>query len=128
MQEKTGETMMNIDYPFHFDGRGRTATTDDNDHIRDMIEQLLFTNPGERVNRPDFGSGLMQMVFAPNSPELAAALQFTLQAALQRELGDLIDLQTLDVTAVDSTLNVVIKYVVRRTTQSRTDSFSRSTS
>lgn len=119
--------MMNIDYPFHFDGRGRTAETDDNDHIRDMIEQLLFTNPGERVNRPDFGSGLMQMVFAPNSPELAAALQFTLQAALQRELGDLIDLQTLDVTAVDSTLNIVVKYVVRRTSQSRTESFSRST-
>ena len=86
---------MNIDFPFHFDGRGRTATTTDDDHIRDMIEQLLFTNPGERVNRPDFGSGLLQMVFAPNSPELAAALQFTTQAALQRWLGDLIDLQQL---------------------------------
>src|SRR6516225_1481565 len=110
---------MNIDFPFHVDGRGRTAATDDNDHIRDMIEQLLFTNPGERVNRPDFGSGLMQMVFAPNSPELAAALQFTLQAALQRELGDLIDLQNLDVSALDSTLNIVVKYVVRRTSQSR---------
>ena len=71
---------MNIDFPFHFDGRGRTAATDDDDHIRDMIEQLLFTNPGERVNRPDFGSGLLQLIFAPNSPELAAALQFTLQA------------------------------------------------
>lgn len=118
---------MNIDYPLHFDGRGRTAATDDNDHIRDMIEQLLFTNPGERVNRPDFGSGLMQMVFAPNSPELAAALQFTLQAALQRYLGDLIELQTLDVGAQDSTLNIVLKYVVRRTSQSRTDSFTRST-
>ena len=82
---------MNIDFPFHFDGRGRTAATDDDDHIRDMIEQLLFTSPGERVNRPDFGSGLLQLVFAPNSPELAAALQFTMQAALQRWLGDLID-------------------------------------
>lgn len=118
---------MNIDYPLHFDGRGRTAATDDNDHIREMIEQLLFTNPGERVNRPDFGSGLMQMVFAPNSPELAAALQFTLQAALQRYLGDLIDLQTLEVNAQDSTLNIVLRYVVRRTSQSRTDSFTRST-
>ena len=60
---------MNIDFPFHSDSRGRTATTDDDDHIRDMIEQFLFTNPGERVNRPDFGSGLLQLVFAPNSPE-----------------------------------------------------------
>jgi Bacteriophage baseplate protein W len=117
---------MNIDYPYHFDGRGRTASTDDNDHIRDMIEQLLFTNPGERVNRPDFGSGLLQMVFAPNSPELAAALQFTMQAALQRYLGDLIDLKSLEVTAQDSTLNIVVKYLVRRTQESRTETFQRS--
>ena len=67
--------MNNIDYPFHFDSRGRTAATDDDDHIRDMIEQFLFTNPGERVNRPNFGSGLMQLVFAPNSNEFAASLQ-----------------------------------------------------
>jgi len=117
---------MNIDYPFHFDARGRTAAKDDDDHIRDMIEQLLFTNPGERVNRPDFGSGLLQMVFAPNSPELAAALQFTTQAALQRFLGDLIDLQTLEVTSQDSSLNVVVKYVVKSTGDSRTENFVRS--
>ena len=117
---------MNIDFPYHFDSRGRTATTTDDDHIRDMIEELLFTNPGERVNRPDFGSGLLQMVFAPNSPELAAALQFTMQAALQRYLGDLIDLETLEVTAIDSTLNVVVKYLVRRTQEPRTETFQRS--
>jgi uncharacterized protein len=117
---------MNIDFPFHFDDRGRTAATDDDDHIRDMIEQLLFTNPGERVNRPDFGSGLLQMVFAPNSPELASALQFTMQAALQRYLGDLIDLQSLEVTAEDARLNVVVKYIVRRTQQSRTEALVRS--
>jgi len=114
---------MNIDYPFQFDGRGRTAATDDDDHIRDLIEELLFTSPGERVNRPDFGSGLLQMVFAPNSPELAAALQFTVQAALQRYLGDLIDLQQLDVTAQDSTLSVTVKYMVRRTQQTNTEVF-----
>ena len=95
---------MNIDYPFHFDSRGRTAATDDSDHVRDMIEQLLFTSPGERVNRPDFGSGLLQMVFAPNSPELAAALQFTLQAALQRWLGDVIEVRALEVSSEDSRL------------------------
>src|SRR5271169_7214578 len=104
---------MNINFPYHLDGRGRTAGTDDNDHIRDMIEQLLFTSPGERVNRSDFGSGLLQMVFAPNSPELAAALQFTTQAALQRYLGDLIDLQSLNVSVQDSTLSVVVKYVIK---------------
>ena len=116
---------MNIDFAYRFDGRGRTAATDDDDHIRDMIEQLLLTSPGERVNRPDFGSGLLQMVFAPNSTELAAALQFTTQAALQRYLGDLIDLQSLEVTTEDSTLSVVVKYVVKRTGDARTATFVR---
>jgi len=112
---------MNIDFPYHFDNRGRTATTGDDDHIRDMIEQLVFTNPGERVNRPDFGSGLLQLVFAPNSPELAATLQFSLQAALQRELGNLIEMQELEVTSEDATLRVVVQYVVRRTGEPRTE-------
>ena len=116
---------MNIDFPFHFDSRGRTATTGDLDHIRDMIEQLLFTNPHERVNRPDFGSGLLQLVYAPNSTELAAALQFTTQAALQRYLGDLIDLQQVQVTAEDATLTAIIHYLVRETQEGRTETFVR---
>lgn len=116
---------MNIDYPFHFNARGCTTTTDDDDHVRDMIEQLLFTNPGERVNRPDFGSGLLQMVFAPNSPELAAALQFTLQAALQQWLGDVIEVRALSVTSEDATLRVTLQYAVRRTGEQRTETFVR---
>jgi phage baseplate assembly protein W len=116
---------MNIDYPFRFDSRGRAASTGDDDHIRDMIEQLLFTSPGERVNRPDFGSGLLQLIFAPNSPELAAALQFTMQAALQRWLGDVIQVQALEVTSEDSTLRVVVQYLVRRTGQQRVETFVR---
>jgi uncharacterized protein len=116
---------MNIDFPFHFDNRGHTATTGDDDHIRDMIEQLIFTNPGERVNRPDFGSGLLQLVFAPNSPELAATLQFSLQAALQRWLGDLIELQELEVTSEEASLHVVVQYVVRRTGEPRTEVIER---
>lgn len=118
---------MNIDFPFHFDSSGRTAATDDADHIRDMIEQLLFTNPGERVSRPDFGSGLLQMVFAANSPELASALQFTTQAALQRYLGDVIDLRELQVTAEDAKLNVTVRYALRRTGVEVTESFARTT-
>jgi phage baseplate assembly protein W len=116
---------MNIDYPFHFDGRGRTAATTDDDHIRDMLEQLIFTSPGERVNRPDFGSGIMQLIFAPNSPELAATLQFTLQAAIQRWLGDVLELQALEVTSVDSMLTINVQYVVRRTNQPQSASFTR---
>jgi phage baseplate assembly protein W len=116
---------MNIDFPFHFDSRGWTASTGDRDHIRDMLEQLIFTTPGERVNRPDFGSGLLQLVFAPNSPELAATVQFTLQAAIQRWLGDVIDVQDLEVQAVDSTLTIDLKYVIRRTNQQQTVTLTR---
>jgi uncharacterized protein len=115
---------MNIDYPFHFDNRGRTAATDSNDHIRDMIEEFLFTNPGERVNRPDFGSGLLQLVFAPNSPELAATVQFSVQAGLQRWLSDLIAVQSVEVTAQDSTLSVLVQYVVKSTGQQQTQTFT----
>lgn len=117
---------MNIDFPWHFDSKGRTATATDPDHIREMVEQLLFTTPGERVNRPDFGSGLLQMVFAPNSAELAAALQFTTKAAVQRYLGDLIDLQQLEVTANDATLSVTVSYVIRSTQQQQVNTFVRS--
>ncbi|MEO6740826.1 MAG: GPW/gp25 family protein [Chthoniobacteraceae bacterium] len=118
---------MNIDFPFHFDTRGRTAATGDDDHIRDMIEQLLFTSPGERVNRPDFGSGLLQMCFAPNSPELAAALQFTMRGALQRWLGDVIELNALEVEANDAKLSVLVKYTVRRTGEERTETLVKGT-
>lgn len=116
---------MNIDYPYHFDGLGRTAQTGDDDHIRDMIEQFLFTSPGERVNRPDFGSGILQMVFAPNSQELAAALQFTIQAGLQRWLGDLIEVQSVQVESQDSRIRVLVQYLVRRTAELRTATLER---
>jgi phage baseplate assembly protein W len=119
---------MNIDFPFHFDRRGRVAAANEDDHIRDMIEQFLFTNPGERVNRPDFGSGLLQLVFAPNSVELAAALQFTVQAGLQQWLGDLIEVQRLEVTSDDAELRVELQYMVRRTQMNRTRTFTRSIS
>jgi phage baseplate assembly protein W len=111
---------VNVDYPFHFDTRGRTAATDDDDHIRGMIEQLLFTNAGERVNRPDFGSGLLDLVFAPNSEELAAALQFSMQAAIQQWLGDVIEVQSLEVKSEDAALRVELQYLVRRTGELRT--------
>jgi uncharacterized protein len=119
---------MNIDFPFHFNSRGQTAETTEEDHIRDMIEQFLLTSPGERVNRPDFGSGLLQLVFAPNSPELAAALRLTIQAGLQRWLGDLIEVQALEVTSEDATVRVDLQYLVRRTQERRTATFERSTS
>ena len=116
---------MNIDFPLRIDTRGRTGACDDAAHVRDMLEQLLFTNAGERVNRPDFGSGLQQLLFEPNSPELAAALQFTTRAAVQQWLGDVLDLQALDVAAEESTLRVFVKYALRRTGEVRTETLER---
>lgn len=105
---------MQIDFPYHFDHRGRTADTDLEEHMRDMIEQVLFTSPGERLNRPDFGCGLQQLLFAPAGPELAAALQFTIQAALQRWLGDVIEPRRVNVVVEDSGVEVSVEYVIRR--------------
>lgn len=116
---------MNIDYPYHFDGRGRTAGADDTKHIRDLIEQVLFTSPGERVNRPTFGSGLLQLVFAPNSDMLTAAVQLTVQGALQQWLGDLILVEDVQVTGEDSTVSVKVRYKVRSSQQSMVDEFKR---
>jgi uncharacterized protein len=116
--------MSQVDYPFNFDSRGRTSDTTADDHIRDLIEQVLFTSPGERINRPTFGCGLNQLVFAPNSPELAAATQFLVQGALQQWLGDLIVVDSVEVESVDSTLRVAISYVVRRTQAPQTAVFT----
>src|ERR671910_1800105 len=116
---------MQIDYPFHFDGRGRTAQTGSEDHIRDLIEQVLFTSPGERVNRPTFGSGVMQLLFAPNNDALASATQLTVQGALQQWLGELILVEAVDVENDDAAMRVQVRYVVHRTQERRVEEFVR---
>jgi phage baseplate assembly protein W len=118
--------MTQVAFPYHFDARGRTAETPLAQHIEDLIEQILFTQPGERVNRPTFGSGMAQAVFAPNSQELAAATQFLVQGALQQYLSDLIEVSAVQVTAEDEVLQVTIQYVVRRTQQQQVAQFTRS--
>lgn len=106
---------MHIDHPFHFDPSGAAAATTDDDHLCDLLEQVLLTRPGERINRPDFGCGLLHQVFEPNSPEIAAAIKYTTMAAIQRWLGDVIEPQDIDVQADDATLAVLVRFVVRRT-------------
>ncbi len=108
-----------FDYPFAIDGRGRVGTTNEDDHIRDMIHQVLFTNPGERVNRPDFGCGLLQLVFMPNSDALATATQFTVQGALQRWLNDVIQVEQVEVRNDEERLEVTVVYVKRDTGERR---------
>jgi hypothetical protein len=108
-------TPVHVDFPWRYDGRGATARTTEDDHVRDMLVQLLLTDPGERVNRPGFGCGLRQLVFAPNSRELATALQFTTEAAVQRELGDVLALDGLELVSEDATLRLTVTYVVLST-------------
>jgi phage baseplate assembly protein W len=114
---------MNLAYPYNFDSSGHTAQTDPLTHIRDMIEQILFTSPGERVNRPTFGSGTAQLVFAPNSDVLAAAQQQAIQAGLQQWLSDVIRVQSVNVTADDATLTVTVVYTVLLAQQAQTQQF-----
>jgi len=114
---------MNVKYPYGFDSSGRTAQTSLPGHISDMIEQILLTSPGERVNRPTFGCGTAQLVFAPNSDALAAAQQQVIQASLQQGLSDLIRVNAVDVSAQDSTLRITVTYTIIQSQQQQTQQF-----
>lgn len=121
---------MEIAYPFAIDQRGRTAAAPEDDHIRNLIEQVLFTMPGERVNRPTFGSNIRQVVFAPNNSELVTATQFLLQGALEQWLGDVIQVQAIEATTISSisdgdSIQVIVQYIVRRTQQQQVVQFTR---
>ena len=113
-----------IAFPFSIDGSGRTATTAENQHIRDMIWQVLFTNPGERVNRPDFGCGLKRMLFMPNSQPLAAATQMLVKSALQKWLENEIQVEQVTVESQDSQLIVSVTYTNRTDGQRNVDLFT----
>lgn len=113
---------MNVNFPYQFDGRGRTKDPA-GDYLRQLIEQVLFTSPGERVNLPDFGSGLLQLPFAPNSPELAAATQFSVQGALQKWLSGYIKVQSVTVTAQEFILTVTVTYAPLNTGVTQVQTF-----
>lgn len=101
---------MNIDFPFHFDHRGRTADTDDDDFVQDLIEELLFTDPGERVNRPAFGVPLRRRVWEPNDELQAAAIDQAIRAGLHEWLSEYVQLEKLEVVAEGATLTVTLNY------------------
>ncbi len=114
---------MNLAFAYSFDTTGHTAKADPLAHIGDMIEQILFTSPGERVNRPTFGSGTAQLVFAPNSDILAATQQQVIQAGLQQWLSDLITVNSVKATAEDAVLQITVVYTVIQTQQQHTQQF-----
>jgi uncharacterized protein len=114
---------MNLNFPYQFDGRGRTKEALQSDYVRQLVEQVLFTSPGERVNLPDFGSGLLQLPFAPNSEELAAATQFTVQGALQKWLSAFITVQSVVASAQDAVLTVTVSYALLNTDVTQVQTF-----
>jgi phage baseplate assembly protein W len=115
---------MNLNYPYQFDGRGRTAQAASlDDYVRQLVEQVLFTSPGERVNLPDFGSGLLQLSFAPNSVELAAATQFSVQGALQKWLSGYIRVVSVEAATEDAVLSVTVTYSLLNTDVTQVQTF-----
>lgn len=114
---------MTIHFPYQFDAQGRTLLADEQTHVRQLVEQLLFTIPGERVNRPNLGTPISQLIFEPASPEVANATQFLIQAALQQFLGDVIRVDQLDVANQDSTLIVQLTYMILRSSERVTERF-----
>jgi phage baseplate assembly protein W len=113
-----------LDYPFSIDRRGRAAIASKADHVRDMIYQVLFTRPGERVNRPDFGCGLAALLFQPNSDSLAAATQHQVKSALQRWLANAITVERVEVVNQQETLLITIEYIRLDTGERQTDAFT----
>ena len=104
---------------------GGIATSAGTARVRQSIMMLLSTIPGERVMRPTFGSGLAELVFAPNSPELAATTQFLVQGALQQWLADLVTVDTVAVEAVEARLTVRVIYTLRATGEVQDETFER---
>jgi phage baseplate assembly protein W len=111
--------MTHFAFPYRAAADGRTADTTAEEHIRQLIALVLFTNQGERVNRPDFGSGVKQLVFAENAPELASALQHMVQSSLQRWLSELIEVRGVEVKAEDATLAVLVRFRMRDADEER---------
>jgi phage baseplate assembly protein W len=114
---------MYLNFPYQFDGRGRTREANLQNYIAQLVEQVLFTSPGERVNLPDFGSGLLQLPFAPNSLEMAAATQFTVQAALQKWLGGYVKVLSVVAAAQDAVLTVTVTYTPLNTDVTQVQTF-----
>lgn len=112
-------------YPFQPGPDGRIAAAGPDRHVRDMIYQVLFTAPGERVNRPDFGCGLQTLLFEPNADLLAAATEFLVNGALQRWLGDVIRVERVTVEAAEEQLRVEVVYTRRDTGATEEAEFTR---
>jgi phage baseplate assembly protein W len=113
-----------LGFPYRPDARGRSGTVSYEPHVRAMIEQVLFTAPGERVMRPDFGCGLKELLFQPASDALAAATQQMVHGALIRWLEGVIAVQRVTVAAEGASLIVTVVYTPRSGGAARAETFT----
>lgn len=100
-------------FPFQIDDLGQVGTGSGDANLHAKIFQVLLTSPGERVQEPQFGCGLRDLVFDPNNEILAATTEFTVARALQRWVGDQIIVEDVSTTASDSGLEVAVTFVRR---------------
>lgn len=106
---------MRLHWPHRIDASGRTAETDQDRYVRQLIEHLLQTDPGERVMRPNLGAGVRALLFAPVNDDLLGGTQALVQNNLERWLGHLVEIGAVDVTNAQSRVTVTVVYRVRRT-------------
>ncbi|MGB9375478.1 MAG: GPW/gp25 family protein [Jiangellales bacterium] len=99
-----------VGFPLRVSAQRRTVLLDDDAYLRSLVEAVIFTRPGERVNRPELGSGINQLVFAPAGGELADSTRALVHGALQRALGEMLRVEDVAVDAVESTLTVTVVY------------------
>jgi phage baseplate assembly protein W len=116
--EKYHNHNYHLDFPFGIGEQGGIRTTGASDHIKDEIITLLLTAPGERVNQPEFGCGLKELVFAPNNGILLSTMvDFKIEQALDRWLGDRIVADEVNVQARDEELRIEIVYTIKETAE-----------
>jgi phage baseplate assembly protein W len=99
-----------MNYPFKISGNGKISPANEEKHIKDLIEQILFTDPRERVNLPDFGCGLKSYIFAPNDRTLKTTLRLTIISSVQKWLSHLIIVEDVSVDVDEEELKISIKY------------------
>jgi len=110
-------------YPYDVSGRGIPSTSDPNSHLEQLILQVLFTNPGERVNLPQFGAGIQRLLFSPSSDTLRTSTQFLISTSLSQWLGDRIDVQQVNVASepgFEEQVTIEVVYTVKATQQQQT--------
>lgn len=112
-------------FPFRVDARGRSAVVDHDTHARELVEQVLFTAPGERVVRPEFGAGVHQLLFAPAGDTIAAATEASVRSALQRWVGDVVEVADVAVEHAGSRVQITVRYRVLATDRTEEAAFTR---